>query len=93
MRRVRRGSLQLREHHRQLVGRMLGVEEQPVEAGSGDHLHRKVTGQAAPQADLRFAGLEGAFEIIGGNVHDVSDGLSLNVCECSRRSVRPCRDT
>ena len=60
--------LQLRVHHRQLVGRMLGVEQQPVEARAGHHLDRDVarrgctTGRSAavPALSARLNGLVGS---------------------------------
>ncbi len=44
--------LELAQHQRQLVGRVLGVDQHPVEAGSGDDFRGHVARQAAPQPNL-----------------------------------------
>src|SRR5947209_18664321 len=69
MRAVRRRRLQLREQALQVVRRMLHVEEQPVEAGTGDHLDAVVRGQARPQAALRLACGKRAFAAVAWQFH------------------------
>ncbi len=54
--------LQLRDQIGDFVGRMLGVEQDPVEAAVGNDLGGDVAAQARPQADLQFAGGEGVLE-------------------------------
>ena len=61
--------LQLRQHVRHLVGRMLGVEKEPVEARMGDDLGRDRAAQAAPQADLQVAPGDGMLEGVAWKVH------------------------
>src|SRR6185312_13893194 len=56
-----RGAQMMRDV-RQLVGRMLHVEQEPVEAGAGRHLRRARAGEAHPQADLLCACGERALE-------------------------------
>ena len=48
--------LELCDQVRDFVGRMLGVEQDPVETGIADELGGDVAAQARPQADLQFAG-------------------------------------
>src|SRR5687768_1084484 len=62
MRRIRRRRLQLGQQVFEVVGGMLAVEQQPVEAGAGDHLDGVVRRQARPQPDLRLARAERALE-------------------------------
>src|SRR5712692_10866905 len=58
------GGAQMMRDVRQLVGRMLHVEEQPVEAGACRDFGRRRAGEAHPQADLRRARSKRALEAI-----------------------------
>src|SRR5690606_10458297 len=58
--------LQLREHRLEVVGRVLGIEQDPVETCPSDHLHRVVRRDAGPQADLRPAGGDRVLEGVHG---------------------------
>jgi hypothetical protein len=49
---------QLRDEGRHVVGRVLAVEQQPVEAGEAEDLGRDRVGERAPAADQRLAGTE-----------------------------------
>ena len=64
-----RDPVELRLHHRQLVGRMLGVEQHPVESGVGEHFGRDVAAEARPDADLRLAGFDRLLELIDWQFH------------------------
>src|ERR1043166_7781005 len=48
---------------------MLGFEQYPVEARSGDHLGGDVAAQTRPQPDLRFARLERVLEVVDRHFH------------------------
>jgi hypothetical protein len=48
---------------------MLGIEQQPIEAGAGEDLGGGITHHAVPEADLLLAGQYGALEGIYGQVH------------------------
>ena len=65
------GGLQLRQHVGQAVGRVLAVEQQPVEAGAGADLGGVGVGQAEPQTDLRPALGHGLLESVDGGLHAV----------------------
>ena len=47
--------LQLRQEAGNFIGRMFGVEQDPVEAGIGNDFGGDIAAQAGPQADLEFA--------------------------------------
>src|SRR5262245_30958503 len=64
-----RCGLQLREQARNLVGRVLAVEQDPIEAGIRHDLGRDVAGETAPQADLQAAGRNGVLERVDRKVH------------------------
>jgi hypothetical protein len=61
-RRVARNHLQLRQDARDVVGRVLAVDQQPVEACPGADLGAVGAGQAQPQADLRALVGQGLLE-------------------------------
>ena len=61
--------LQLAQHHRQFVGRVLGVDENPIKARPGDHLGREVAAGVAPQTNLRTPFAEGFLERIHRQFH------------------------
>ena len=71
-----RDRLQLRQQSRNLVRRVLAVEQQPVEAAVGDDLGRDVAGQAAPESDLQPAFREGLLEGVALELH----GRSARFC-------------
>ena len=58
--------LRLLQDAAQVVGRMLAVDQQPVEAGPGADLRRIVIGESEPQADLGALLGDGLLEGIGG---------------------------
>jgi hypothetical protein len=60
--------LQLADQIGDFVGRMFGVEQDPVEAAIGNDFGRDVAAQARPQADLQFAGGERVLEGVAGHV-------------------------
>ncbi len=66
---VGRCGLQLLQHRFEIVGRMLGVEQYPVEARARHELGRVVRRQAAPQADLPLACFQRVLEGVGGKFH------------------------
>jgi hypothetical protein len=53
---------QLRDEGGDVVGRVLAVEQQPVEAGKAEDLGRDRVGERAPAADQRLAGAEAPLE-------------------------------
>jgi hypothetical protein len=57
--------LQLLQEHRHLVGRMLAVQEQPVEIGQPHELGRDVAGHAHPESDEPFARQDALPETVG----------------------------
>src|SRR5262249_33000814 len=61
--------LKLSEKARNLVGRVLGVEQDPVEARIGHDLDSDVAGEAAPQADLQPTGGRRVLESVARKVH------------------------
>ena len=61
--------LQLQQDVRHVVGRMLGVEQEPVEAGVRDDLGGDRAAQAAPQPDLKLALGDGVLERVTRHVH------------------------
>jgi hypothetical protein len=63
---VRCGCLQLPEEILQIGGRVLAVEQDPVESCAGDDFDGVAGGEAGPEADLRPGGLKGAFELVLG---------------------------
>ncbi|MCY1426731.1 hypothetical protein D9M71_425570 [compost metagenome] len=65
---VGRDGLQLAEQAAQVVGRVLAVEQQPVETGVGGQLGAVRIGQADPQADLLF-GAQALLEGVDGHLH------------------------
>ncbi len=69
--RIGREGLELGEDAELVAGRMLGVEQQPVEAGAGDRLGGEAVDQRDPEADLRAALGEGGLEAVAGQVHGV----------------------
>ncbi len=69
MRRAAGGGLQLAQHHRELIWRMLAIEEQPVEAGPCQHLDGDVARETGPEPDLELPGLDRAFEVIEWQIH------------------------
>jgi hypothetical protein len=64
----------LLQHGAHVVGGVLTVEQQPVEAASGQGLGRVGVGQADPAADLCISRLERGFEGVVGNVHHGNGG-------------------
>src|SRR5258705_1448055 len=62
-------ALQLTEHNRQFVGRVLGIDEDPVEARPGNHLRANVAAKTAPEPDLRPAFAQGLLKRIWGQLH------------------------
>ena len=78
--RVRRSAdrrLKLAVDHRQVVRRMLGVDQQPVEPGPGQDLDRDVARQARPEADLLAAFLDRPLERVDRHVHGASFPYAL----------------
>ncbi|MCY1424366.1 hypothetical protein D9M71_401060 [compost metagenome] len=67
--RVRRDGLKLGQQGAQIVGRMLAVEQQPVEARIGRQLCAVGIGKTEPEANLRLAGVEAGLERVDGQVH------------------------
>ena len=63
--------LELGEDAELVAGRMLGVEQQPVEAGAGDRLGGEAVDQRDPEADLLAPFGEGGLEAVAGKVHGV----------------------
>jgi len=61
--------LELRERGVDLVRRVLGVDDEPVEAGSRDDLRAVRARERYPQADLLLPGDEGVLERIARQVH------------------------
>ena len=61
--------LKLSQHHRHFVGRVLGVDENPVEPRIGEDLNREMARQAVPQPDLQPAGLQRLLEGVDEPVH------------------------
>ncbi len=72
-RRTSHQRLQLAQDHRQFVGRVLGVDQDPVEPRAGNHLGRQIVARAAPKTDLRSPFANGLFEGVRGQlgIHDV----------------------
>jgi hypothetical protein len=64
--------LQLLQHHRQFIGRMLGVDHHPVKARRSNDLGHDVAAQHAPQTDLRPSFLERALERVHWQFHLMS---------------------
>jgi len=67
--RIRRHGLQLGEGGVERIGRVLAVDQQPVEPGARKDFRGVGAGQAGPQADLGFAVAQGLLERIGQEVH------------------------
>jgi hypothetical protein len=61
---------QMRHHVDEVIGRMLHVDEHPVEAGTGDHLGGDRAGHTEPQSDLRLAGRQRPLETIRRQIVD-----------------------
>ena len=57
--------LQLLQEHRHLVGRVLAVEQQPVEIGQPGQLGRDVAGHAHPESDEPLARQDALAETVG----------------------------
>src|SRR5262249_34059155 len=57
--------LQLAVNHRKLVRRVLGVEQDPIEACAGNDFDGNMTRQAAPQTDLRAPFAQATFKLVG----------------------------
>ena len=62
-------SLKLRDDTAQVVGAVLAVDEQPVEAGAGNEFGTVGVGKAEEQSDLRFTGSQRTLEGILWHVH------------------------
>ncbi|MCY1528351.1 hypothetical protein D9M68_634520 [compost metagenome] len=67
--RVGRDGLELGQQAAQVVGCVLAVQQQPVEAGVGRQLGAVGIGQAEPEADLRLAGMQAGLEVVDGELH------------------------
>src|SRR5687767_10018396 len=89
MRRIGRRGLQLRQQVLQIVGRVLAIEQDPVEAGSGDDLDRVVRRKARPQADLRPARLERALETVLRQVHQWISGSGTGEVPSRKSKSQP----
>ena len=61
--------MQLLVHLRQVGGRVLHVDQDPVEAGAGADLRGSVAGQAEPAAGLHLAGAQVAFQMVDWKIH------------------------
>ncbi len=59
--------LQIIEDHRQLIGGVFGVDQNPIEAGAGDHFHGQIAAEAIPEADLRPAITDRLLEGVNGH--------------------------
>ena len=77
--RVGRSRLQLGDHVLQIIGRVLGVEQQPVEAGAGDDLDAVVGRQAGPQPDLRLSRFHAALELVDWQFHLLLRRVAVSV--------------
>src|SRR5262245_2385029 len=66
---VRRDRLQLAEHHVELVRRVLGVDEEPVEARAGARFGAVVVREREPETDLQLTNNDGAFKQVGWQIH------------------------
>jgi hypothetical protein len=51
---------------------VLGIDQQPVKPGAGNHLGAVGTHEGTPQTNLPLFGEDGALECIEGQVHGVS---------------------
>jgi hypothetical protein len=63
--------LQLGEDRAQIVGAMLGVDQQPVKARPGTDLGTEDLGQPQPQAILHVARPQALLEAVFGKIHCV----------------------
>jgi hypothetical protein len=64
--RIRRHSLQLRQHGQRVAGGVLGVEQHPIEARAGQRLRNIGAGKATPESDLLSPFDQCAFERVDG---------------------------
>ncbi|MDT4869498.1 hypothetical protein FQZ97_1045300 [compost metagenome] len=67
--RVGRDGLELGEQGAQVVGGVLAIQQQPVEAGVGRQLRAVGIGETQPEADLGVTGLQARLEVVDGQVH------------------------
>jgi len=65
MNRIRRHRLQLPQHAARIVGRMLGIDYQTIEADGGQQFGGVGVGQSHPQPDLRLSLAQRPLESIG----------------------------
>jgi hypothetical protein len=63
--------LKFGEHHRQLVRRVLGIEQNPVESGVRKDFDHQMARQAVPQPDLQPAGVQRPLEGVMQSVHRI----------------------
>jgi hypothetical protein len=75
---VRRQRLQLRQHRAHVVRRVLGVDQQPVEAGAADDVSGVRVRQAEPQPDLRLRCAQPRLEGVDGGAHAVASSWNRN---------------
>ena len=85
---------QMRHHVDEIVGRMLHVDEHPVEAGARDHLGRDRAGHAEPEDDLRRARCQRALEVVPRQIIDHGWALSyrLSAISPAKQRIRPLAD-
>ena len=79
--------LELADQIGDFVGRMLGVEQDPVEAAVGNDLGGDVAAQAGPQPDLQFSGGECVLEGVAWHVRHITNVLKRIEWRC-RRAAR-----
>jgi hypothetical protein len=72
--------LKLAQQTFQIAGRMLSIQQQPVESRRGRHLGRVGIGQAQPRLAVKKAALEGA-------LMRLPEALSYHTCHTSIPSI------